>query len=358
MADQDTSIVNNDNLLMVYFQRRAIKTLHENVAFYQLAEKYPLPSGSGNQMTFSGWRKIAAASTTLAEASSNSAVSLSSRRVNITVASYGRAVKITDLLELTSILPPLDGAMRELEHSANLTVDNIIQLAVFKNVLAQVGQNGSTKTGILSSFMSAIASSFCANTGTTTNSRQFGFPAVFAASVSRLSAVSATAPSISARLGPIGVRKAVTRLRRLAVDPYADGFYGAVTHPLAWSTMMSNSDWKQWHINYAGGPSESMYKHEVGQVHKVRFIESPNCPRYAVAAHSVNLTFISGQGALGVTELGGGVEMILKRPGPQTTSEPFNLNSYVSYKVRAAAAALNPSCGVILLSSEAPGSNV
>lgn len=54
MADADTSIVTNNNLLMVYFQRRLIKTLHENVAFYQVAEKYPLPLGSGNQMGSSG----------------------------------------------------------------------------------------------------------------------------------------------------------------------------------------------------------------------------------------------------------------------------------------------------------------
>src|SRR3990167_10649252 len=109
MADQNTSIVNNDNLLMVYFQRKAIKTLHENVAFYQIAEKYPLPQGSGQQMTFNGWRKISAASVTLGEASANSAVSLSSRKVNVSIASSGRTVKITDLLELTSILPPVEG---------------------------------------------------------------------------------------------------------------------------------------------------------------------------------------------------------------------------------------------------------
>jgi hypothetical protein len=95
-----------------------------------------------------------------------------------------------------------------------------------------------------------------------------------------------------------------------------------------------------------------MYKNEAALVHNVRLIDSPNAPRYAVAAHSCNLTFISGDGALGVTELNGGIEMIIKRPGPQTTSEPFNLNSYVSYKLRAVAAALNPSAGVILITHE------
>lgn len=353
MADQNTSIVTNDNLLMSYFERRAIKTLHETVAFYQLAEKYPLPSGSGQQITFNGWRTIAAASSTLAEASSNSAVALSSRNKNVTIVSYGRTVKITDLLELTSILPPVEGAMRELEQSAALTLDNVLQRAVFRNVLAQVGKNANAKTGILSAMMSDLASSFCADTGTTDSvTAQFGFPAIFGASTARLSAVSKTAPTISARLGPIAFRKAVARLRRLSAPAFADGRYVAVAHPNALATMYGNADWKQWQLNYSGGPQQTMYKNEAGIVHNVRIIESQNAPRYAVAAHSVNITAVLGAGALAVTELGSGLEFIIKRPGPQTTSEPFNLNSYVSYKLRAVAAVLNPSAGCIIFTHE------
>ena len=354
MADQNTSIVNNDNLLLSYFERRLIKTLHEKTYFYQLAEKYPLPQGSGTQITFNGWRKLAAASSTLGEASANSAVALSSRKVNASIASYGRAVKITELLELTAVAPPVEGAMRELEHAAALTVDNIVQLAVFKNVLAQVGQNADTKAKILSAWMSSVTSAFCANTGTTSAAinRQFGLPFVFGTSAARLSAVDKTAPSISARLGPIAIRKAVTRLQRLSVDPMGDGKYVGVAHPNALGTLMGNGDWKQWHINYSGGPSESMYKNEWGVIHNVRLVSSPNAPRYAVAAHSVNLTAIVGMGCLAVTELDGGVKMFVKRPGDQTTSDPFNLNTYVSFKVRGVAAVLNPSAGVIVATHE------
>src|SRR3990167_2642512 len=171
MPDRNTSIVTGDNLLMVLFSRKAIKTLHEKVHFYKVAEKFPLPAGSGNQMTFSGWRKIAAASSTLAEASSNAAVNLSSRKVNVTVASYGRHAKITDLAELTSIISPVEGAMRELTQSATLTLDNVIQLGVFKSGgtaaenLAQVGQMADVKTKLLSAWLAAQPSSFCTNTG-------------------------------------------------------------------------------------------------------------------------------------------------------------------------------------------------
>lgn len=245
--------------------------------------------------------------------------------------------------------------MVELEQSAALTQDNIIQLAVFKNVLAQVGQNADVKTKLLSgAWQAALASSFCANTGTSGNSRQFGFPVVFGASSTRLSVVLKTAPSTSALPGPIGVRKGVTRLRRLAVPKFDGNSYRAVAHPNWISGLLSNSDYKQYVINYEGGPSKTMFAHAVTRVHAVDIMESPNVPRYATSALSCTPLFICGKGALGVTELDGGIQMIIKRSGPQSVSDPFNQIATTSYVLRAAAGALNPSCGVIVLNHEKP----
>src|SRR3990167_963411 len=353
MPDRQTSTVTGDNLLMSYFTRRLLKVLDENVWFYQLCTKYPLPEGSGTAITFNGWRRLAAASSTLAEQSANAAVALSSRNVNVSIASYGRSIKVSDLLEKTSIAPPVQGAVERLQQAAALTLDNVIQLRVFKNVLSQVGIDGSRST-ILSAYMSSIASAFCANTGTMNVSNQFGFPAVFATSAARLSAVSSTAPSISARFGPIGIRKAVDRLRQFNAEPFADGYYVGVAHSKAISTGLGNADLKQWYLNWEGGPQQSMFKGTVtSPLHGVRFLVSTNVPRYAVAAHSVNLTAILSNEAVGCTELGGrGAEMIVKRPGPGDTSNPYDLFSTISFKLRATAAVLNPSAGVVLFSHE------
>lgn len=329
--------------------------------YYQIAKAdgqvYQIPQGSGQQITWNGFRKLAAASSFLAEASGNSAVSLSSRKINVTVNSLGRTVKLTDLLEFTSVLNVNEGALREIEHSAALTIDNACQYAVFKGsgtvARLQVGQLADTKAKLLSALMSARASSFCADTGDAETGRlQWGLPVVFGTSTVRLSAVDKNAPSISARMGPIAIRKAVARLRRLNVDPMGDGCYAGIAHPLALATMQGNPDWKQWHLNFSGGPSESMYKHEVGKVHNVRLIESVNQPRYAVAAHSVNVTTILGSGCLAVAELDGSVKYHISRPGPQSTNDPFRLNSYVAFKVRMAAAVINVSAGVHVLTHE------
>ena len=361
MADQNTSTVNNDNLLESYFDRRAMKVLDDKVWYYQVAkaggEIRPIPQGSGEQITFNAFRRIAAASSFLAQASANSAVSMSSRKVNVTVVTLGRHVKLTDLLEQTSVLNVNEGALRRIEDSAALTIDNALQYAVFKGSGAagrvQVGQLADTKAKILSALMSARASSFCANTGTAETGRlQWGIPVVFGASVVRLSAVSSTAPSISARLGPIGIRRAVVRLKRLNVEPFADGKYMGIAHPNAIGMMLGNADWKQWNVNYGGGPQQTMYKHEVGIVHNVRLLESANQPRYAVTAHSCNITTIFGMGCLAAVELGGSVKYIITRPGPQSTNDPYHLQSNVAYKVRMIGAVLDPSAGVHLITSE------
>lgn len=350
MADAQTSTVVNNNMLPVYFTRRLMKVLDEQVWLYQLAEKYPLPEGNGTQMTFNGWRRIAAPSSTLAEQSANAATVLSSRKINVTINSYGRNVKISDLFEKTAIAPAAQGAIERLMQSAALAKDNVVQLALFQNSLDRVGKDTNAKTKMLSAWLGSKASAFCANTGTTANTLPFGLPVVFSTSATRLSAASTW--SISSGFGPIALRKATDRLRRLDVPTWADGSYVAVVNPRAMTSLLANPDAKQWYVNYQGGPSESMFKGEVkSPVHGVRIIMSTNIPRYATSAISANVTAVLGQECLAVTELGG-LEMIVKRPGDQSTNDPYNLFSTVAYKFRAVAAVTNPSAGCILITNE------
>lgn len=349
MADAQTSTTVPANMLPVYFTRRLLKVLDEQVWLYQLAEKYPLPEGNGTQMVFSGWRRIAAPSSTLAEQSSNAAVVLSARKVSVTIQSFGRNVKISDLFEKTSISPVAQGAVERLMQSAALAQDNVIQLAIFTNSLDRVGKDTNAKTKLLSAWLGAKASSFCANTGTNANT-QFGLPVVFSTSATRLSA--GTTYSVSSGFGPIGLRKATDRLRRFDVPTWADGSYVAVVNPRAMTSLLANPDTKQWYVNYQGGPQESMFKGEIkSPVHGVRLIMSTNIPRYATSAISANIIPVLGQECIAVTELGG-LEMIVKRPGDQSTNDPYSLFSTVAYKFRAVAAVTNPSAGCILICNE------
>lgn len=353
MANEATTSTNN-NMLLAYLNRRLMRVLDESVWLYEAAEKAPLPDGDGTSMTWNAWRRIAAASGTISEVLTSPAyVSLSSRKITATISQYGRATAVSSLFEQTGISSALQGAVERLSQSAALTLDNVCQLGVFKNDIAQTGKDNNNKTKLLSgAYQAALASAFCANTGTIAGSnKQFQFPVVFAHSCARLSVVSKTAPSVSAVFGPIGIRRAVDRLRNFDAIPDADGLFMGFVHPRAVTAGLSNPDLKQWYLNYSGGPA-LMYKGQfTTPLHGVKFKMSTNIPIYATSGLSAHLTPILGMGALGVTELSpAGAQIIVKKPGEQSTNDPFNMLNVVSFKLKAAAACLNPSAGVILIS--------
>lgn len=342
----NTTSSTNNNQLWGYYVDKALMTLYNETPLYDFAEKTPLPQGYGTTVTWNAWNKLSGASSTLTEGGSNTAVALSSRKVTATIAQYSRTITISDLAEYTYVLNAREGAQAQLRMSAKETQEWICHTGIFK--ATYYTQNQST-TVILSAMMSGLASSFCANTGTNTNSnKQFAFPAVFGTSCGRLSAVSKTAASVSAQLSLYAIRKAVLKLRQKNVKPFADGDYVGYAHVNALHVLSKDPDWKYW--NAYQNSKETMYNGEYGKTYSVRWVSTNLAPRYAVAAHSVNLNFIFGQQAFGMTEALGGLEMYLVSGA--TKSDPVNTLTYLSYKITAAAATLNPSAGVILFTHE------
>lgn len=344
MANTTTST--NDNQLSGYYVDKALMTLYNATPLYDRAAKTPLPQGYGNVVYWNSWRKLAGASSTLTEGGSNTAVALSSRRVSATIAQYSRVITISDLAEYMYVLNAKEGAQKQLRESANETFEQICHTAIFKSTYFTQNQS---KTVILSAMMSGVASSMCANTGTNTNSnKQFQFPAVFGTSAGRLSAVSKTAPSISAQFSLYSIRKGVLQLAQKNAKPWADGNWYGYAHVNALHILKKDPSWKDW--NQYQNSKETMYTAEEGKTWNVRWSSSNLCPRYAVTAHSVNISFICGQEAFGVTEALGGLQMYLVS-GAQK-SDPSNTLTYLSYKITAAAACLNPSAGVLLFTHE------
>lgn len=348
MSDTNTTTSSLSNLLQSYFSKKMLTTLVPRTPLIEFAEKEDLPLRTGNTATFNGWNRIVGASSTLAEGTANSLVALSSRRVTGTIAGYGRGVKITDLAQMTTIFDAVNGGTERLTDAAAETVERMCQMGIYK---AHINKN-QVATSNLSSFISSVASGFCANTGDgshTPADLQFQFPATFGTSCARLSAINASAPSISSQLSVFAIRKTVTKLRGLNARPMADGYFVGYAHPNALHCLMKDNTWKDW--NQYQNSKETMYKGEVGAaVNAVRFIQSSLCPRYAVAAHSINMTFIFGQQAFGFTSLDGMVKMIIAR-GPDK-NDVFDQFVTITFKIYGVALALNPSAGRILFTAE------
>lgn len=343
----NTTTTTNNNQLQGYFVDKALITLINNTPLYDVAMKTPLPKGYGNIVTWNAWNHLAGASSTLAQGGTNVAVALSSRKVTATISQYGRAITITDLAEYMNVLDTQAGAQQRLRNSAKETFESICHTGIFKSVYFT--QNSSV-TLLLSSVMSSLASSFCANTGTSNvTNRQFQFPVVFGTSCARLSAVNKNAPSVSAGASMYSIRKATRVLRVKNAKPFANGRFFGYAHTNFIHVLKRDPNWTQWNA-YGGFAKETMWIGQVGYTDGVDWVTSNLCPRYAVAAHSVNLSFICGQDAFGVTEALNGLEMYLVSGAD--SNNIYNTVSSLSYKITAAAACLNPSSGVILATHE------
>lgn len=341
-----TSTTTNNNQLWGYFVQKALLTLINNTPLYDVAMKTPLPKGYGNIVTWNAWNRLAGASSTLAEGGSNTAVALSSRKVTATIGQFGRAITLTDLAEYMNVLDTREGAQQRLRDSAKETFEFICHTGIFKS--AYFGSQSTTV--ILSALMSSVASAMCANTGTNNNSnKQFQFPAAFATSCGRLSAVSKTAASTSAMASMFGVRKATRVLRVKNAKPFANGRFFGYAHTNFIHILKRDPNFTTWNA-FGGFAKETMWIGQVGYTDGVDWVTSNLCPRYAVTAHSVNLTFICGQDAFGITEAMGGLEMYLVTGAD--SNNIYNTVSSISYKITAAAACLNPSAGVILFTHE------
>lgn len=346
MADTNSTTVTNNNMMQSWFSRKMLVRLEPQVKLAEFAQRDELPLRTGTTATWNGWRTLGAASSTLAEGVANSLTALSSRRVTATIAGYGRGHKLTDLFQMTAIFDAVNGSMDVLSDSAAKTVERICQTGIYKSSYV----NNLSTTAILSTLMSSLASGMSLVTTPANNNSNalFQFPAVFATSCGRLSAVNKASPNLSAQVSVNALRRVLQRLRLQNSRPMADGLFVSYSHPNALHALRRDPTWINW--NQYQLAKETMYRGETGQVEGIRFVTSTEAPRYAVTAHSVNMLFIFGQQAYGLTTLNGQVEMLIAR-GPDK-SDVFNQFTTVTYKIYAAAACLNPSAGRILFAHE------
>lgn len=341
----NTTTTSLNNFYQAYMVQKALVTLYAETPLYDQGEKTPLPAGNGKQVIWNAWRPLANPSVTLAEGGSPAAEQASGRRVTATVQQVAKAVTYTDLVEFISTLSVREGVQRQLAESAKITLEYTCQMGIFKATF----RGGYTASALLSAVMSATASGMCANTGTSSlTNRQFQFPVVFAGSVTALSLVSKTAPTASAIFSLNAIRKATLRLRQKNAKPFANGRFRGYAHPNALHILKRDPRYQEYSVR--NGAEQILMNGYTISTDGVDWSMSTHCPRYAATAHSVNLSFIWGQGAWGVTEALGGLEMFIITG--VDSGNLVNTISTFSYKYTGIAAALNPSAGVILASHE------
>lgn len=308
-------------LMQTYFEKLALETLMPELVLYNLADKKALPQHEGKTIVFH--RYIARSNTvsaySLTEGGSGAWPTwglLSATSVSATVLQYGDAVQVSDFLDLTGISSVVEDAVKVMGKNAA----EIVERKTFEVCY-----------------------------GTSSIPSGAGFLLSYPSSGGAIATLSSL--GVSGITDVMSLKTAVTALKVLNVKPKASGYYSMVAHPVQTNQLMGDSAWQS---AYMYTDAENLRRGNVGRIYNMDVYESTEVFSTTSGLNAAGLTayyaIVLGEGALGATELDGGIKIIVKKPNEYDTANPLNQWSSIGWKINFVPVILNPSCGRILVS--------
>lgn len=359
MADQKSGDAAISVLLKTYYVKRMVERLEPETRLFQFGEKEPIPQGTGKTIEFTGYRNIAPILSNSNELSS-SQVYISAYTISASLIQRHNYLKISNLVDLTSIDPRVEGAVDALADQMARTVELYLRSVV-------VGQVGTAaRSSAATHGINSLASANNNNGTITGTSAQrthhfWGpFPALsnktrLASSGADIAVMAGSAMTVSQ------IRHGVSWLRSRDVEAFDGDNYVLYVHPWVADVIMQDPSWKTW--NAPQQVTNTMYRGEVGKVQGARVVQSNTCFRYVysaapltTASGAFNASLLLGKGAYAVTELTGagqnqqGFDIIMHENGG--TSDPADLFKTIAGKMTMTAAITNKSSGAVIATTD------
>ena len=232
--------------MKTYYETMMLDNARDNLVYTQLGDNEPLPAHKGKVVEWRKWNTLPDADE-LTEGVIPEGKKFGQTSQNVTVASQGLYVAISDDLDTFHVDPVALGATEEVGASLGRSLEKMVRKAL------QV--NGNTL------YADAL------NTAAGGNHAYVSSPAT-------RTALSAAAGTLCA-LSPDMIAQAVTMLQKTNA-PYYDGAeYLGVLHPSVWYDLRRNPEWIDVH-KYES--SREIFNGEVGELHGVRFLKSTMAP--------------------------------------------------------------------------------
>jgi N4-gp56 family major capsid protein len=291
MADTTTTLSNE---MMTFLSSDFLERSQALNVHREGFKKIKHAQNSGKTVTWNRYTPLTAATTAITEATTPTALSVTSATVSATVAEYGRHLQVSSLLYGTSI----DRAAQEKEelmaqHAAE-TLDTLGRDELFSGATVQFAGTGNA----------ALADIAAADTMNVTETR-----------------------------------KAVRTLKKNNALAFDDGYFLGKVGPDTAFDLMADTTWVNAHT-YKDG--KELYKGELGKIHRVRFLECSSNQKHETSTVEVYSNFIHGKEAVGEVDLSGGnLRLIIKQSGKQDTSNPLDLYMTIGWKAIDAVKTLN-----------------
>ena len=327
MAYVGNETTNLDITVRAYYDRLALMTLQNNTVLYDLCEKKPLPGKSGKTIHFTRYTNFSEVTTHLTEGVPPTAIQLSATNVSAALVQDGYVTEISDLLDMTNITDNGKAAVERLAEQAGRSIDSFIRREIY---------NTSTNSAVP---VSANVKTYFFNDATRGN----------------LSVL----PQASCSMTTSVIRYATTQLKSINAKPLVGEDFVMVVNPITAGRLRADSTWLNAN-QYSGVFAEKIFKGECGRIEGTRIVESTQIPFFAsstagnvyVSSAEVSAYFsiLLGKGAVGVTEMGGGLETYTVAGADK--SDPLNQKTTYGWKITWTPKTLNASCAALVVTTD------
>jgi len=301
--------------MKTYYDTELLENTRAKLIFVNLGKKQSLPKNHGRVVE---WRKFNTLpkADKLKEGVIPDGTALGMTSINVEVAQYGKYFTVSDRLEMEAVDDVILGGTEELSASCSESMDLLTRNVLSAGtalMYADVYNDGeyvstpATRTALLTAL------------GTTGN------------------VANVTADMIN---------KVVTAMKKAKAPFYAGNKYLAIIHPSCTYDLRNDPYWVEAH-KYS--QTTEIFNGEIGELHGVRFIESPNAPviKATGATKAIYQTIFLGRDAFSVVDPdGAGLQMIIKGKGE--IGGPLEQFSTVGCKFETAAKILYPERMMIL----------
>jgi N4-gp56 family major capsid protein len=277
--------------IATYYEKTLLDRLEKELLFYKFGQMAKIPKHGGKVITWTRYSNMSAVTDTLTEGTTPTDLALTSANVTATLAQHGAHVLVSDILPLVAIDDTIVSASEVLGYQAALSMDTII-----RNVLKS---GGTVQYASGKSALSDLAASDTFDSGE--------------------------------------IRKAVRTLEAADVrtHPKTPGYYVGIIHSYQKYDFIGDTATGGFVDVTKYTTREPLAKNEIGRYGGVQFFTTSNCSTESGAV-TVYHSFVFGDGAYGVVEVGGGSknpQMIIHRPGEAGAKDPLDQIGSVGWKL-------------------------
>jgi N4-gp56 family major capsid protein len=236
----DTQVTTQESLsaeMKTYYEDTLIDNAEPKLVHDQFGDKYPIPKNNGKTIEFRKYAALPKALTPLTEGVTPTGNSLSVSTKEATINQFGDYIKLSDMLQLT-------------------TIDN--------NVVQSTKLLGSQSGRTLDTITREIV-----NAGTNV---------IYADKADGSEVLSRKALTLDSELTVDTIFRAVAQLKSMNADGISGGEFVAIIHPFVSYALMRSDDWVS--IHQYKNP-ENIYQGEIGTIGGVRFVESTEAKIFA-----------------------------------------------------------------------------